>query len=491
MLTFSLSPLLFRKELSVRLHFHRKYSDSSTFYLSCIKTNQKTRRKICPFLFGQIFYHYCRSNCLFQFNFHRKAHLGPSFSACHDCSLHFKLAFSQIWQTGTGRRISMKFFFHFWRKIFLSAALPPFAHAHCLQQLRGYTAGRTFLFTLIFLTVFPLFSQNSSELPFTGEEPPPAAPLSIIKETLPRIENPKFISPRTAKNEEERENISRGNEIWQQYQKDMERYRKIKNLPSNFPPEKIREKPVSLFYTYQVVSDKEKYLDTFHGLYARFQTSQGSLATINRISSPESIKSGMKLILPIPQGLFIPKKAESTLEILLQKEYAPLITEKTTVYDIDGQEFYFLPDRTFSPTQIAFFHDNGMQLPLSKKVITSEFGYRTSPVSGTWKFHAGIDLAAPIGTEVYACKSGIVLTTEQNHPLYGKYIDIKHNGNTVSRYAHLSKIFVSPGQSLTSGEVIGLVGTSGASTGPHLHFEVRENGTPTDPARQIKKLNKF
>lgn len=367
----------------------------------------------------------------------------------------------------------MKFFFFFLRKNSRTAAVPPFAHAHSLRLLRGFIAVRHFLFLLIFLTLFPLFPQE---------------PLFVTSASLPRIENPKFVSPRYAKNGEEREKISRGNEIWQQYQKDMERYRKIKNLPKDFPPEKIRDKPKSLFYTYRVVSDKEKYLDSFHGLYARFQTGQGSLATINRISSPDSIQIGMELILPIPQGLFIPKKAESALEILLQKEYAPVITEKSTVYDIDGQEFYFLPDRTFTPTQIAFFHDNGMQLPLSKKIITSEFGYRTSPVSGTWKFHAGIDLAAPIGTEVYACKSGIVAAAEQNHPLYGKYIDIKHNGNTVSRYAHLSKILVTRGKNVSTGETIGLVGTSGASTGPHLHFEVRENGTPTDPAKQIKNF---
>ncbi len=488
MLAVCLPTLLFRKELPSRLHFYRKRPDSRTFSFSCLQANQKAGCKISRLFFGQIFNHLRRNRRFFHLDFLRKARSCPHFSCLNGGSLRFKLTFSQIQQAGTRLRISMKFFFHFWRKIFLSAALPPFAHAHCLQQLRGYTAGRYFLFPLIFLTVFPLFSQDSSELPFTGEEPPSAEALFITRESLPRIGNPKFVSPRTAKSDEEREIISRENGIWQQYQKDMESYRKIKNLPSNFPPEKIRDKPASLFYTYKVVSDKEKYLDTFHGLYARFQTGQGSLATINRISSPEDLHAGMELILPVPQGLFIPKKAESALEILLQKEYAPFITEKTTVYDIDGQEFYFLPDRTFSPTQIAFFHDKGMQLPLSKKIITSEFGYRTSPVSGTWKFHAGIDLAAPIGSEVYACKSGIVITAEQNHPLYGKYIDIKHNGNTVSRYAHLSKILVSPGQTVTSGEVIGLVGTTGASTGPHLHFEVRENGTPTDPAKQIRKF---
>ena len=332
------------------------------------------------------------------------------------------------------------------------------------------------------------YPQAARETSGPEEESIPNEPLFVSKSSLPRIESPKFVSPRNAESDEERARIKSENEIWQQYQKDLERYQKVKNLPKNFPAEKIREKPVSLFYLYRVTADKEKYLDTFNGLYARFQTGQGSLATINRLASPDSVKAGMEMIFPIPQGIYIPKKAGTALEILLQKEYAGLINEQTRVYDIDGTEFFFLPGQTFSPTQLAFFHDRGMQLPLSKKIVTSDFGYRTSPISGTWKFHAGIDLAAPVGTDVHACKHGTVVAVEQNHPLYGKYIDIKHNGNTTSRYAHLSKTLVTRGQSVQTGETIGLVGTSGASTGPHLHFEVRENGTPTDPAKQIRNF---
>ncbi|MBQ9206001.1 MAG: M23 family metallopeptidase [Treponema sp.] len=341
-------------------------------------------------------------------------------------------------------------------------------------------------FSIAFFSLF--FSYSFSEdIPFTGEEPP-APYTKITEEDLVKIETPKFISPRGAKSPEEENKIKFDNEIWQQYQKDLERYAKIKNLPPHFPIEKIRELPVAFFYTYTVKNDSENYLDTFNGLYARLQQKQGTLATINHISSPDDVKPGMNLILPLAQGLFIPKKANSTLEILLQKEYASQITEKTHMYEIKGEEFYFLPEKSFSQTQIAFFHDKGMILPLSKKIVTSEFGYRTSPISGTWKFHAGIDLAAPIGTEVYACKSGTVvaIADKTEHPLYGKYIDIQHNGNTTSRYAHLSQILVRKGQTVSTGQTIGLVGTTGASTGPHLHFEVRENGTPTDPTKQIK-----
>ena len=328
--------------------------------------------------------------------------------------------------------------------------------------------------------------------------------VKFSKADFPKIETPKQQSLKQKKqekyatNQEElekirrqnekievfNENVRKENEIWNQYQKDLEKSNKIKNLPPKF--KKNTDEPKNLFYIYVVKKDSGKYLDNFLGLYARFQTTQGTLASINRLSSPADIEIGMELILPVNQGLYIPKNAKTALEILLQKEFSPLITDDTKIYEIDGTEFYFLDDKNFSSTAFSFFHDKGMQLPLSKKIVTSEFGYRTSPISGKWKFHAGVDLAAPVGTEVFACKSGKVIVTNENHEIYGKYIDIKHDGNTVSRYAHLSKILVKKGQIVSTGQTIGLVGTTGASTGPHLHFEVRENGSPKDPLKEIK-----
>ncbi len=341
-----------------------------------------------------------------------------------------------------------------------------------------------------------LFSQSenpseNTKIPFTAEEAPRF--FSLSSEDFPIIASPKLQALKIEKKTLSPEDLSEirayndkiraENEIWQQYQKDIERYNKIKSYPKKLL--KNAEQPLSLFYRYEVKKDSENYLDTFNGLYARLQTKQGSLASINRISSPDILKPGTILILPIQQGMYIPKKAESALEILLQKELAGKISDGTKCYEIDGSEFYFIPDENFSPTIMAFFHDQGMQLPLSKKIVTSEFGYRTSPITGQWKFHAGIDLAAPEGTEVFACKSGSVRTVSFSE-IYGNYIVILHNGKTTSLYAHLSKTLVKPGQTVKTGDVIGQVGSTGASTGPHLHFEVRENGTPTDPGKIIK-----
>ena len=356
------------------------------------------------------------------------------------------------------------------------------------------------LFKIIFLLflVQNLFSE--SEISSETEKI-----IRISIEDLPEIITPKQQSPkpkiqeRTATNQEELEKIriqneeisaknqkiQEENEIWKQYQKDLELYNKIKNYPKNFAKKTIE--PKSLFYTYTVKKDPSKYLDTFNGLYARLQTKQGTLASINRISNSSDLKIDSKIILPVMQGLFIPEKPISTLEILLQKEFSSKIADDTPRYEIDGTIFYFLSEQNFSSTIISFFYDSGMKLPLSKKIVTSEFGYRVSPISGKWKLHAGIDLAAPIGTEVFACKNGIVTTVAYNE-IYGNYIAIKHDGNKTSLYAHLSKTLVKTGEKVSTGQTIGLVGTTGASTGPHLHFEVRENGKAQNPGNFVKGL---
>lgn len=112
--------------------------------------------------------------------------------------------------------------------------------------------------------------------------------------------------------------------------------------------------------------------------------------------------------------------------------------------------------------------------------ITSLFGWRTNPIYGDRRFHAGIDIAASTGTPIAATRDGVVLFAGWSGG-YGNLVVIGHAGNVASAYAHQSQILVSPGQFVSRGQTIGLVGSTGNSTGPHLHFEIRENGNPVDP----------
>ena len=119
-------------------------------------------------------------------------------------------------------------------------------------------------------------------------------------------------------------------------------------------------------------------------------------------------------------------------------------------------------------------------LPVAMGYYSSNYGYRIDPISGRSTFHTGVDLIAVPGTPVLAAAGGVVATNAYNSE-YGNMIDVDHDNGLTSRYAHLSKSLVKVGDVVMKGQVIANVGTTGRSTGPHLHFEVREKGIPLNP----------
>lgn len=121
-------------------------------------------------------------------------------------------------------------------------------------------------------------------------------------------------------------------------------------------------------------------------------------------------------------------------------------------------------------------------MPINVKdyTISSGYGYRRDPVYGTAKFHEGLDFAAATGTPVFATADAVVEVAERKDA-YGNCIDLDHGYNYLTRYAHLSQILVKPGQHVKRGEMIGKVGSTGKSSGSHLHYEVRFKGEPQNP----------
>ncbi len=113
--------------------------------------------------------------------------------------------------------------------------------------------------------------------------------------------------------------------------------------------------------------------------------------------------------------------------------------------------------------------------------LTSTFGYRSDPFTGARKMHAGLDMAGNIGLKVYATGDGLVTTAEYNSSGYGKEIVIDHGYGYTSRYGHLSKILVKRGEKIKRGQLIGRLGDTGRSTGPHLHYEVRYQDKALNP----------
>ncbi|MCP4671316.1 MAG: M23 family metallopeptidase [Desulfobacula sp.] len=116
--------------------------------------------------------------------------------------------------------------------------------------------------------------------------------------------------------------------------------------------------------------------------------------------------------------------------------------------------------------------------------ITSKFGYRTSPFTGRKEFHAGLDIANKTGTKLIATANGRISYASRKMYI-GNLIIIDHGFGRVTKYGHLKEMLVKRGQKIKRGDVIGLIGNTGRSTGPHVHYEVRINGTPVNPLKYI------
>ena len=135
---------------------------------------------------------------------------------------------------------------------------------------------------------------------------------------------------------------------------------------------------------------------------------------------------------------------------------------------------------TNAPASSGFLYP----LPAGSAYVSCAYGPRTHPVTGNYSFHNGVDLAAPGGTPIYATKSGTVTTATYNS-VYGYYVTINHGDGFSSLYGHMTRYVVSAGQTVTQGQVIGYVGTTGLSTGNHLHFTIFYNGSTVNPMGYI------
>lgn len=262
--------------------------------------------------------------------------------------------------------------------------------------------------------------------------------------------------------------------LFSQYQQEVQQSQKdFLRLKSSVPT----------FYSYKAKKD-----DTVFTVAARCSIWQETLSTLNSIENSGEILEGKTLVLPSANGLFIPESPNTSIEILLSNEHKEEISQEIFgQYKINGRIFYFVPGEKFSPAERAYFLNPGMSMPLEKSVLTSSYGKRQSPITGRWQFHKGIDLAAPEGAPVFACKSGTVKFIKQEDRIYGNHIIISHPGGMESLYAHLSELLVSEGETVSTGQKIGKVGTTGLSTGPHLHFEIKQNGSYLNPGKYLKQ----
>lgn len=123
--------------------------------------------------------------------------------------------------------------------------------------------------------------------------------------------------------------------------------------------------------------------------------------------------------------------------------------------------------------------------PVSGYTITSAFGYRKAPTAGASTYHQGVDMACPTGTPIYATRSGTVTTASYQAGGAGYYVSINHGDGFASIYMHMTRYVVAKGQTVAQGQLIGYVGSTGVSTGPHLHFGISYGGTYVNPMAYI------
>lgn len=127
--------------------------------------------------------------------------------------------------------------------------------------------------------------------------------------------------------------------------------------------------------------------------------------------------------------------------------------------------------------------------PVTKGWMSSRYGYRNDPINGHRAWHNGVDFAGKDGSDVVSVAAGVVVYAAPRHG-YGKMVEINHGGGFTTRYGHHKELLVKAGDIVQKGQVIGLMGSSGRSTGPHVHFEVFKNGRVVDPSSYIHRASR-
>ncbi len=232
------------------------------------------------------------------------------------------------------------------------------------------------------------------------------------------------------------------------------------------------------FYFYRVQQGESIY-----SISRKMGMSMDSLVSLNSMDNAHRVSVNDKLIIPTVPGILYTVKSGDTIKKIAEKysiDVDDIISANEMNSDtINAGDVLFLPGAQFTAEERALIYGYIFIKPIHGR-FTSSYGYRRDPFSGQRRFHAGIDIAAPTGTSVGAAKEGTIIFAGWRSG-YGKCIIIKHQFGYSTVYGHLSSISVRVGQWVSQGQTIGRVGSTGRSTGPHLHFEVLKFGVHTNP----------
>lgn len=224
--------------------------------------------------------------------------------------------------------------------------------------------------------------------------------------------------------------------------------------------------------------------ETLKSIAQKYNITFDTLASANPKYALSKLQAGVALRIPSENGLFYKVESGKTIERIAKQYSVPedKIREANGLDEnpsLAKNQELFIPDAKPKNTVLASQSEFGW--PVSGQV-TSGFGYRQHPMGGGTRFHRGVDIAAEYGTPIYAAQSGKVQHGDW-YGLMGKCVIIQHANDYSTYYAHCSRIVVTPGQWVKRGQLIAYIGSTGLSTGPHVHFEIRRNDVPLNPMR--------
>ena len=198
---------------------------------------------------------------------------------------------------------------------------------------------------------------------------------------------------------------------------------------------------------------------------------EAQLASLQTMASEVSLALGLK------------RRLEGADDISAEGALVPSYNESIDEYNFLKAASFSRGQRTYAK---AWRKDIVPSMWPVNGQITSRFGDRSDPLSGEGGFHAGVDLTAQIGTPVHAAADGLVIAAQFANR-YGRAVIVDHGNGMTTLYAHLANFEVVPGEEIRRGQLIGHSGDSGRVSGPHLHFEVRQGGSPVNPARYLSR----